>query len=500
MLPPIELLADEASLARGRDYFERGRVLRFSARPDGTIEGVVEGDRFYRVALGTRSWECDCPMGAAGVFCKHCVALALAARAPVDGQTLLPPARTQSHAADAGAVQKAILAAFRTRRDLYNWRAANEYAVEARAAVEQLADAAAIWGAADFIPTAQKAIAATTRVLLHADDSSGLIGNVVDDLLRLHASLCTESPPPTKRLVDWLIDFQFDGKQDIFTPDVAAYADALGESGLNQFGARLHAMRDQMGPPNDQANWNHHLVRHNLRRLAVARRDPQGVVESFTDLSHSYQMLDLAKALHEIGEVDLAIAYAEKGGFLEVGWQAEQCAHYWCELVDQHRQQPEVVDARRKVFETWSTSSNALALARAMGDDWPTISETAYARLRERSIRDLIETLLGLGLHDRAWASSRDQTLDPQLWDRLVATREKHDPASVIPVMVELLNSELEVADAHNYKLAAKRLKRLRAAMTAVGGQRDFDVLVAELREKHKRRPRLMEELRKAGF
>jgi hypothetical protein len=500
MLPRIELLADEASLVRGRNYFERGRVLRFTTQPDGAIEGVVEGEHFYRVRLGEHSWNCDCPMGAAGVFCKHCVAVALAADASVDGQQAQPVALERSEPSDVGEAQKEILAAFRSRRDLHNWRAADDYARDARAAVEQLAEAAAIWGAGPLIPTVQKAIAATARVLLHADDSNGVIGSTAHDLLSLHATLCATEPPPTKKLVDWLIDFQFDGKQDFFTLDVASYAEALGASGLKQFGDRLHALADQLDTPSDEWDSRRYLTQHNLRRLAVARRNPQEVIDGFPELSHAYQLHDLAKALREIDAVDLAITYAHKGAAADNGWQAEKCAHYWCELIDQFRPRALAVDARRQVFDTWPTSSNALALARAMDDAWPSIAESVYARLRDRSIRDLVETLLGLELYDRAWNDSQGQALDAHLWERLVASREKHDPRSVIPVMVELLDQELKVADARNYKLAVKGLKRLRVLMTAVGADEDFDQLVVDLRETHRRRPRLIEELRRARF
>jgi hypothetical protein len=500
VLPRVELLADKASLIRGRDYFNRGRVLRFSTRPDGTVEGVVEGEHFYRVRLGTRSWDCDCPMGVAGVFCKHCVAVALAAGAPVDGQSSEPRTLAISELPDLGEAQKAILAAFRTRRDLHNWRAAYEYADDARAAAEQLGEAAKIWGAAPLIPTVQKAIAATARVLLHADDSSGVIGGVVDDLLSLHVMLCTADPPGPKKLVDWLINFQFDGKQDFFTPDVASYVEALGEPGLNQFEARLREIEDRLAPPTDQFDSARRLVQHNFRRLAVARRDPQELIDTFPDVSRAYQLHDLAKALREIDSIDLAITYAHKGGALDLGWQAEKCAHYWCELLDQYRPPTEATDARLTVFEAWPTSSNALALARALGDAWPSVAESAYARLRERSVRDLIETLLGLELRDRAWITAQGQLLEASLWDRLVASREKSDPSSVIPVMLELLAGELEIADARNYKLAVKRLKRLRALMAAGGRDEDFSPLVADLREQHKRRPRFLEELRRARF
>jgi uncharacterized Zn finger protein len=66
--------------------------------------------------------------------------------------------------------------------------------------------------------------------------------------------------------------------------------------------------------------------------------------------------------------------------------------------------------------------------------------------------------------------------------------------------MLELLAEELEIADARNYKLAVKRLKRLRSLMAAGGRDEDFSPLVADLREQHKRRPRFLEELRRARF
>lgn len=510
MLPRIELLADEGSLDRGRDYFRRGRVLRVTTQPDGSVEGVVEGKHFYRVRLLARSWECDCPMGVSGVFCKHCVAVALAAAAEAAGTSLVDdsgrPRSAQVPAAAAGLAdaKKQTLSAFRSRRNFYDWREVDQYADIALAGIEQLRDAARIWGAEALIPTAQRAIATSVRVVQHADDSNGSIGYVVDQLLALHAELCGDEPPPATKLVDWLIDFQFDGSQDLFTPDVAAYATALGAHGLELFEARVRSIQNrgllQLAP----GEWNHEslLVQHNLRRLAVARRDPQGVLDSFDDLSRSHQLQDAAKTLAEIGTIDLALEHARRGAETADGWQAERCAHYWCELLAAHGNHGDEVDARRWVFEHWSTASNAVSLARTMGDNWASIAEEAYARLAARSIRDLLETLLALGLDDRAWQAAQGEVLNADLWSRLVAVRETVDPASVQPMLRELIDSDLEVADARNYQSAVKRLKQLKRAMAAVegsgGGAAEFAEIVDELRERHRRRPRFLDELRRA--
>lgn len=78
--------------------------------------------------------------------------------------------------------------------------------------------------------------------------------------------------------------------------------------------------------------------------------------------------------------------------------------------------------------------------------------------------------------------------------------RAEADPASVIPVLRELVDTDLEVADVRNYRSAAKHLRKLRTAMNAVDRASQFEDTLGSLREQHKRRPRFLEELRKAGL
>jgi hypothetical protein len=472
-------------------------VLRSTVHADGTVDGVVEGEDFYRVRLGRDDWSCSCPMGVQGIFCKHCVAVSLAAAArPTRTTSSLKEATSTAGLPEA---QNRILEYFRTsRRDLWRWNAANEYGSDARGGVDAIEDAAEMWGAAALIPTTQKAIAATVRVILRADDSSGIIGDVIEDLLRLHAELCVAAPPPTAALVKWLLDFQFDGKQDLFHPDVARYTNALGESGLNRFGAALHGLQDQFGPPTHAYDSNHLAVRYNLQRLAVARKDPEGIIASFGELDHAFRLHDVAKTLVEIDAIDTALIYAEHGGRFDGGWQAEKSALYWCELLAQHRTPPEEYAARTYVFDTWSTASNAVRLAESAGDNWDTIAEGVFAKLRERHPRELIETLLALGLRDRAWQEAQGQPLDENLWSRLVKSRQADDPESVIPMLRQLIDADLEVSDARNYRSAVKRLTQLRTVLTACGRGAEFAPIVAELRDAHRRRPRLLEEMRRA--
>ncbi|MFI5680160.1 SWIM zinc finger family protein [Streptomyces cellulosae] len=77
----LKAAAGPISFSRGEDY--AGAVSGLDIG-DGTIRATVPGRETYRVELVlTRQagvmGSCDCPYGADGHFCKHCVAVGLAA-------------------------------------------------------------------------------------------------------------------------------------------------------------------------------------------------------------------------------------------------------------------------------------------------------------------------------------------------------------------------------------------------------------------------------------
>jgi uncharacterized Zn finger protein len=97
----VHRLADPGSLERGAEYAAHGRV--HGLRHDGElVVAEVVGARRYRVRLwaeaGRLAHACTCPVGEDGLFCKHCVAVALdwiADRSPAAaGRTSLADLRT----------------------------------------------------------------------------------------------------------------------------------------------------------------------------------------------------------------------------------------------------------------------------------------------------------------------------------------------------------------------------------------------------------------------
>jgi uncharacterized Zn finger protein len=80
-LAEVQSLADIKTFARGKSYFHEGLVSRLE-QDDGVVRANVQGTHRYSVELGVGddgelTYECDCPVGEDGIFCKHAVAVAL---------------------------------------------------------------------------------------------------------------------------------------------------------------------------------------------------------------------------------------------------------------------------------------------------------------------------------------------------------------------------------------------------------------------------------------
>jgi len=82
----------------------------------------------------------------------------------------------------------------------------------------------------------------------------------------------------------------------------------------------------------------------------------------------------------------------------------------------------------------------------------------------------------------------------------LVKLYEKVNPLAVLPIHQRLVENELVEAGAQHYRLAARRLSKMRKLASGSDQAVEVDQLVAELRETHRRRPRLQQEFDRAGL
>jgi hypothetical protein len=419
-------------------------------------------------------------------------------------------------------IHDAVLKLIRTRADLSRWSAANAHGGQMLEAVELLRAANDSEAPEAMLPIVEKAIAAAVRVILRADDSSGIIGSAIHELLDLHAYLAPKARPAPAKLVGWMIKFQFDGRQDFFYLDVAQYASALGPRGLKLYRAKLAEIADGLGPslpeekkralwadPTKRGAWEaalsddrvRHVLDHNARRLAVVDRDVQAIIATHVrDRRVAAWLQEAAEALEEIGESDLAIEWAKRATDFDDGRQAAKAAGYWCDLLARHRPDDELV-ARLEVFRRWPSSSTAGQLHRAAGTAWPAHRDEVLDTLAKSPRDAVIFAMDHLGDVVLAWTLAHNLGLiDKQTWGRLADAYETLDPIGVLPVLTGLVRADLVDTDARAYKHAARRLRRMRRLAAGTDKATKVDDLIASLREEYRRRPRLQQEFDQVGL
>jgi tetratricopeptide (TPR) repeat protein len=403
---------------------------------------------------------------------------------------------------------EAVLPLIRTRADLWRWSAANEHGRQMHDAVAILQAAAETEDPAVVFAVTQKAIASALKVIMRADDSSGIIGDACRALLDLHPKVAARTKPPVAKLVDWMMAFQFDNECDFFHLDPVAYAPALGEQGMASYRAKLADLEARLGRrPSEEERWTavHRAewftLDWNAQRLAVLDRDVEAIIRTHArDRRVAAWLQDTAEALAEIGEVDLAIEWARQA--LDVGpaHQSLKAGEYWCALLAEHRP-VELLAARLEVFRRWPSSSTAACLYRDSGQAWPQHGDEVMQRLAVSPRDAVLFALLSLKDVQYAWELAHSLALDDdRTWSDLVKSYEKVDPLAVLPVLNRLVVSELVETGAQHYQIAARRLKKMRTLAAGSEYGAEVDKFIAELREANRRRPRLQQEFDRAGL
>jgi len=121
--------------------------------------------------------------------------------------------------------------------------------------------------------------------------------------------------------------------------------------------------------------------------------------------------------------------------------------------------------------------------------------------LRERDRGSYVDALLEEGDTQTAWAiATEDPTWDPgsHRRARLAEAREQTHPDQALSSYMLVVEEELLQTGRGAYAAAIRMLKRARRASEAAGREQWFAEQLANLRERHRRRPALIEMLDKA--
>jgi hypothetical protein len=380
----------------------------------------------------------------------------------------------------------------RTRRFL-GYRESAGGAGAARPILAELEKAVEASSSRSLVELLQRAVGHVVKVIMHADDSDGLIGDLARELLALHARACDAGVADPVELAAWMDRFGFDD-QDFFEVDPVRYASALGEAGLA-------AYRDAVGARRDGDSF---AVRYARERLAILDRVADAVVRLLGgDLTTPYQFIRVAEAMRELGLDHEALAWAKRGIAQTSGWQVSQLYDLACDVL---RGEPlEVLALRRAQHERMPSSSTYRALrtaAEALGA-CSLDRDAARVTLQHADPRGFVEALLGDDELELAWSAAvaaPQDALGSDLWLRLAERSERDRPADALAVYQRIADEVLERAERRAYRSAARILERARAAAQAAGELDTFAEYLTRLRERHGRRPTLIAILDKANL
>lgn len=340
-----------------------------------------------------------------------------------------------------------------------------------------------------------KALASGIRIIARADDSSGVIGDAIRDLIAIHPVAAAAAHVPPLKLADWMWKFHFDEDVDYFELDPVAYSPALGKTGLTRLRADVEDLRHQVAAQAGDHGYSHEafLLRWFDQRLAVLDGDVDAIIRThLREAKVAAWFTDTAKALAEIERYDLAIEWARKAMEFDRGHQARQGGNYWWGLVGEHAPD-DLPDAAWTLFHRWPGSDTAARVDRTVGASAREEIIAALEATPSALVYYLVDTV---GDVEVAWDAAHRLGLDDRhAWDRLAAAYETIDPAAAIEVHLRSVAANLVEANTRAYRPAARELARLRGVAGKAGPEAVslVDAAIADLRERYRRRPSMLD-------
>jgi len=409
----------------------------------------------------------------------------------VERHVLLAAARSEG---DFGELRREVDRGLRTRRFL-DYHESSAWARAAQPVLEELHLAAQTSPSAELLALIERSVGHVVKVIMHADDSNGTIGDLARELLDLHAQVCAARVADPLTLAEWMVRFSCDD-QDFFEIDPVRYRAALGENGLAAYRQAI----EQRHTDGSKL----FAVRRARERLAVLDGDTEAVVALLGgDLSAPHQFIAVCEAMAELERENDVLAFALRGIAETSGWQVDKLYDLACGMHERAGAPVEALALRRQQHERAPSASTYSTLRRAAEalDAWGLEREAARRALRERDCGSYVDALLQEGDADTAWVvATEDPTWDPggDRRARLAQAREPTHPDEALSLYMLVAGEELLQTGRRAYARAIAMLKRARRAASASEQDHWFSDQLLDLREQHRRRPALIQMLDKA--
>lgn len=477
----LRVAAGPGVFARGRKIVDAVAGLRTDA--DG-VRAAVHGRAEYAVFLGPASpgliGECDCPQGAEGAFCKHCVAVGLV----VLGHKGVPELRDQLKAL-AGPTPQVMALRRQVEASLLVRGAVDragsvEYAAVADDVLDTVEQLISDGHAAEARALGRRAVDRITESLLLIDDASGVVVAACQRALTLYARACTEAKPSAAKLAGWLFRLQLHSP-GWPTVKLSDFAEALGDAGLNAYRTLLADAWDNRSGA-EEGDLRSALTLLLMReRLAKLDGDPDAL-EIAERLPNPALYLSVAGSEATLWLVEFLVQ-----AYLDCGRTKDALELRRSQLSAQPtRDQYAKLKTTAQALERWTEVR-------------PWALDELHAAASRRDVGDaIVGALLDDDEPDEAWLAAEKYGCQPQLWLDVARLRVINHPADVLPGYRNLIDERAMHTGRRHYREAVNLLRELRSASAACGQLHQFHEYLDELRARHRRKRALLDELDRA--
>lgn len=368
-LSPAKLkrLAGPAVFARGEAYFNSAAVSRMKMADD-VLSARVTGSYPYAVKLweedGGIEYECSCPHGEDGNFCKHCVAVGLAwlAEDKPSGSTksaklkksnpwkeitdfvslqdtatlaewLLETAKRDDvlyenlllkarRAAGPASTIKAFRAAIDRAAETggyVDWHEMPTYAASLENIADSLAELLQQGQAAALVDLAEYAITRVELACEYVDDSNGEMTVMLERLGELHHKACLAARPDPVALAERLFKYEMADGFDAFHDSLRRYAKVLGKEGTARYKQLAEEEWRKVEPRTQETGRGDYDGRRwRITRIMENIAEQSGDVEALVavksrDLTSAWNYLGIAEIYRSHRRHDQALEWAERG-------------------------------------------------------------------------------------------------------------------------------------------------------------------------------------------
>ncbi|MEX2632008.1 MAG: DUF6880 family protein [Tistlia sp.] len=534
--------------ARGQAYFRDG-LVEILGIDRGRVLARVAGSEEYRTEVAGQAGDiggaCSCPAFERDGFCKHMVAVALAANAAIsagqaEGAGLLDRIRqhlrTRSIEAlvetivevaerdpallrkleiaaaadgtDGKAVEaqlkRAIRDATRTRGFVDYWQAA-EWAGDVDAALDLLAGLATGPRAALVVELADYAAARIESAIEDIDDSDGHCGALLGRVQGIHLEACRTSRPDPVALARDLFRQEMEGEYDTFYAAAERYAEVLGEPGLAEYRRLAQEAWEQLPPQ---------LGRHRVEQdeFELDRDRLKSILDFFAErdgdldlrialraktLSSPRAYLQLAEFCRTHAREEEALQHAEEGLWLFEDERPDE--RLVCCTVDLLLGAGRKTDAEAHLWRAFEKTPSLALYGRLRSLGGKEAARRAVALLqgqlaskrsapRSSPADLLVQVMIEERMFEAAWLAVRESGASRGVREALAAASETTHAGEALAVYGERVEELVRVGGNPAYEEAAALIAR----MAKLRGAAEQAAHLSELRARHGRKRNFM--------